>query len=242
MSRRRGAVGSVLDRCAFDIVVKVGGSLGRGPAPLRAIVRRLTALARRRRVLVVPGGGAFADLVRRERRRLGLDAEAAHRMALRAIDQYGLLLASLHPRASAAADLAAARRLAVSRRLAILLPSALVDRAPSLERTFRLTSDAIAAWVAGRTGARRLLLLKSVRGIDLSFSDREAAAGLARRGIVDPLFPRLLPTGIAVQVVDGRGAWTLSRTIDAAPPGRSGGARPRANRSVPRRRGRPGRR
>lgn len=195
MSHRPGGI---------EIVVKVGGSLGRGRAPLRAIVRRLAVLARTRRVLVVPGGGVFADLVRRERRRLGLGAEAAHRMALRATDQYGLLLASLHPDAEPVTGLAAARRVAAGGRLSILLPSALVDRAPSLERTFRLTSDAIAAWVAGRTGAGRLLLLKSVPGINLEVGERRVAALLARRHIVDPLFPRLLPAGIAVRVIDGR--------------------------------------
>lgn len=224
----------------FDLVVKVGGSLGRKPAPLRAIVRRLAALARRRRVLVVPGGGVFADLVRRERRRLGLGAEAAHRMALRAADQYGLLLASLHPRAAAAADLAAARRVAKSGRLPILLPAATVDRAPSLERTFRLTSDSIAAWVAGRTGARQLLLLKSVRGIAVEFSEaQEVAARLARRRLVDPLFPRLLPPGIVVRVVDGRGAWASPRLVRPAsvPRGNSGPVPRRAVRSGHRRKG-----
>ena len=201
----------------IEIVVKVGGSLGRRRTPLRGIVRRLAALARRRRVLVVPGGGVFADLVRSERKRLGLGAEAAHRMALRATDQYGLLLASLHPRAAPVTGIEAARRVAASGRLAILLPAALVDRTPSLERTFRLTSDAIAAWVAGRAGAERLALLKAVRGIALSFSERRTAALLARRGIVDPLFPHLLPAGIAVEVLDGRGSWTVWRTSAAAP-------------------------
>ena len=263
-SRRRAgrptSAGAAGRSGAFDLVVKVGGSLGRRPAALRDIVRRLAVMARRRRVLVVPGGGVFADLVRRERRRLGLEAEAAHRMALRATDLYGVLLASLHPRAAAAADLAAARRLAGRGHLAILLPAALVDAAPGLERTFRLTSDSIAAWVAGRTGARRLLLLKSVRGIAVSFSAGREAGGpgrragalpgearqLTRRGVVDPLFPWVLPAGIAVQVMDARGAWTLSREAaglragtppGAGPRGRAGRAGRRGSRSGRRRRG-----
>ena len=222
-------------RDGIEFVVKVGGSLGRGRIPLRGIVTRLAALAERRRVLVVPGGGVFADLVRRERRRLGIGAEAAHRMALRATDQYGLLLASLHPRAAAVADLAGARRLAARGRLAILLPADLVDRAPSLERTFRLTSDAIAAWVAGRVGAGRLILLKSVPGIAVFFSERRDAARLARRGIVDPLFPRLLPPGVAVAVLDGRGFRPARRTPAGAPGGRRGRAARSGSRSARRR-------
>jgi aspartokinase-like uncharacterized kinase len=229
-------------RGAFDVVVKIGGSLGRGRTPLRVLVRRLAALARSRRVLVVPGGGVFADLVRAERTRLRLGAGAAHRMALRATDQYGLVLASLHPRAEAVADLAAARRVASRRRLPILLPSALAERAPSLERTFRLTSDSIAAWVAGRAGARRLLLFKSVRGLALAFRGRKAAAGLARRGVVDPLFPRHLPSGIAVHVIDGRRAWRAARTPARSPRGRTGRAPRRGAPSGRRGRGRRARR
>jgi aspartokinase-like uncharacterized kinase len=171
---------------------------------LRHLVADLAARARREPVLVVPGGGAFANLVRSEKKRLRLDAGAAHRMALRATDQYGLLLAALHPDAGTAEDLAGAGRLARRGRLAILLPAALVERAPSLERSFRLTSDAIAAHVAGRAGARRLVLLKSIPGLDVSFRGAKPARLLARRGVVDPLFPTLLPAGIAVRVIDGR--------------------------------------
>jgi 5-(aminomethyl)-3-furanmethanol phosphate kinase len=197
----------------FDLVVKVGGSLarGRGRVRLRRLVGDLAALARHASVLVVPGGGAFADLVRSEKERLRVDAAAAHRMALRATDQYGLLLASLHPGAATAADLAGARRLARRGRLAVLLPAALVERAPTLERSFRLTSDAIAAHVAGRAFARRLVLLKSLPGLDESFRGGKPARILARRGVVDPLFAGLLPEGLAVQVIDGRAGFRPPR-------------------------------
>jgi aspartokinase-like uncharacterized kinase len=232
----------------FDLVVKVGGSLGRGRTRLRALLRHLAGEARRGPLLVVPGGGVFADLVRGERRRLRLDAASAHRMALRATDQFGLLLAALHPRGEAVIDLEAARRAGARGRLPILLPGALVEREPALERTFRLTSDAIAAWVAGRAGARRLLVLKSVRGLDrLAANGGDGLGDLARRGVVDPLFARHLAEGTAVRVIDARlvlGARLAfgPRPPPPAPARRSAPAGAKSGRRAPLRRGRRARR
>ena len=61
-------------------------------------------------------------------------------------------------------------------------------RAAALPETWELTSDSLAAWLAGALGADRLVLVKHGRF--------EAAAvdahDLVARGVVDPLFPRYL--------------------------------------------------
>lgn len=197
-------------RPAFDLVVKVGGSLQawRG---LRRLLRALARLARRTRILVVPGGGRFADLVRAETARLGLDESLAHSMGLRAMDQYGLLLASLQPGAATATTLGAAARIAASGRLPILLAASLVEKETRLERSFRLTSDSIAAFLARRAGAPRLVLLKSTDGPDRPLRGRAEARRLARLGVVDPLCPVLLPPRAETWVLNGRRADQLAR-------------------------------
>src|SRR5439155_717735 len=88
------------------------------------------------------------------------------------------------------------RRRARAGGLPILLASGMVMRAKGLERTFRLTSDSIAAHIAGRTRPRRFVLLKSVAGEAAPLAGRAGAARLARLGVVDPLFPALLERGI----------------------------------------------
>lgn len=204
----------------FDLLVKVGGSLGRRPPGAAALMRGLDRLARRRAILVVPGGGRFADLVRRECRRHGLRAAEAHAMALLAMDQYGLLLVAASPGARAVQTLAAARRAAAAGRLPVLLASGIIGSTPDLERSFRLTSDSIAAHLAGRAGARRLLLLKSVPGLDCTLRDRSDAGSPIRRGWVDPLFGRHLPAGIEVRLLDGArpgAARVIARWLAAAP-------------------------
>jgi aspartokinase-like uncharacterized kinase len=216
----------------WDLVVKVGGSFGRrGKTPLRRLMRGLERQARRERILVVPGGGRYADRIRAEKRRLRLPAEAAHRMALRAMDQYGVLLAACGGSARAVTSLREARRVAAEGGLPVLLAAHLVESEPRIERSFRFTSDAIAAWIARRVRARRLVLYKSIPGIALPVADREDARRLARRGLVDPLFADFIPAGGSV--------WLLDPLRVAALRGKGAPAPPLAVRSGRRRTGRP---
>jgi 5-(aminomethyl)-3-furanmethanol phosphate kinase len=147
-------------RQAPDWVIKVGGSLGARPARLRRLMEILAGAARRHWLVVVPGGGSFADAVRRADRRFALGDSPAHWMAILAMDQYGYLLARLAPGAA----LVRSRRELLPGRLNVLAPSAWLLRADPLPHSWDVTSDSIAAWVAGILGARRLMLVKHEDG------------------------------------------------------------------------------
>ena len=149
---------------AFDAVLKVGGSLGRG-AGLAGLGQALGQLAGRSRLLVVPGGGVFADLVREQYRIHRLGEVAAHRMALLAMDQFGCLLAEGAPGSVNTPDLDVARQVAARGGLPILLPARLLIEADPLPNSWQVTSDSLAAWIAGRVGAPRFVLLKDVDGL-----------------------------------------------------------------------------
>jgi aspartokinase-like uncharacterized kinase len=124
-------------------VVKVGGGIGDDALP--GLCAALGELGRRHALLVVPGGACFADAVRDADRRFGLSAEAAHRMAILGMEQFGWLLSELIPATP------------------VLLPAGLpLDELPA---SWQVTSDSIAAWVADRVGAERLVLLKAVEGL-----------------------------------------------------------------------------
>ena len=208
----------------WDLLIKVGGSLGRGAA-LPPLLQRIGLLAGRRRLLVVPGGGVFADLVRRQTARVPVEEATAHQMALFAMDQFGLLLSSQTRRATVVDNLQAAELVAEAGRVPILLASSLVRAAAGLERSFRLTSDSIAAHLAGRVRAANLVLLKSFRRPAGRIPDRAAAEALARKGKVDPLFPALLPSGTAAWILCGREPAQLDRFMPA-------GALPRRSRAA----------
>jgi len=145
-------------------VLKIGGSLSRGNG-LRALCREIGRLSEHYSLMVVPGGGDFAEQVREADRRYHIVETAAHCMALLAMDQYGYLLNQLIEGSLLTADLHLARESAESGRAAILLPSALVIKEDPLPHSWQVTSDTIAAWVSHRAGSRRLVLLKDVDGL-----------------------------------------------------------------------------
>jgi 5-(aminomethyl)-3-furanmethanol phosphate kinase len=199
-------------------VVKIGGGLVReaGDGALRRLCRTIGDAGARHSLLVVPGGAAFADAVREHDGRFALRAGTAHRMAILAMEQFGWLLSDLTPGGVPCADLAAARAATARGRTPILLPAGLLAADP-LPASWAVTSDSIAAWVAGTVQPARLVLVKPVGGLyrdwpadgkplaRLSVDELAALRAAGRAAGVDPHLPEALrAAGVEAWVIDGR--------------------------------------
>lgn len=178
----------------------------------------LAGVARRHWLIVVPGGGIFADEVRRADRRFALGDSAAHWMAILAMDQYGHLLARLAP----GAVLARSRRELTPGRLNVLLPSGWLRRADPLPHSWDVTSDSIAAWLARALGARHLMLVKHEDGFIAPDRGPERIPEHVRRtaleafaGVVDPYFARALDPAIGCWIVRGHLPHRIARLIES---------------------------
>jgi 5-(aminomethyl)-3-furanmethanol phosphate kinase len=166
------------------IVLKLGGSLGKGQT-LRNWLAALTQGGRR--AVVVPGGGAFADVVREQQAHLRFSDRAAHRMAILAMEQYAWALADMSPTITPCARESEMRDALARGLIPVWLPSemALADR--EIPESWEVTSDSLSAWLARKLGAERLVRVKSApapRSLDPEL--------LASRGLVDGLFPHFL--------------------------------------------------
>jgi aspartokinase-like uncharacterized kinase len=168
-------------------VVKVGGGLSATPGALDVVGAALAALGRRHRILVVPGGGPFADAVRAFERAERLSADAAHWMAILAMDQYAYVLAERIPAALIEEPGAAATALGQAG-VAVLAPYRWMRAADVLPHTWGATSDSVAAFVAGALDAERLVLIKPVDGTP-------------GPGLTDPCFESVRPPGMLCMVV-----------------------------------------
>jgi aspartokinase-like uncharacterized kinase len=172
----------------IDAVVKVGGGLLPHAEHLDAVLATICAAAHDRRLLIVPGGGCFADSVREADRQLGLSGDAAHWMAILAMDQYAHLIADRLRRGVLVADRHAISAALDERKLPVLAPFQWVRAADPLPHTWDVTSDSIAAWIAGELRAPRLVLVKPA-GVRAGGNDAVVDAYFSRavRTVVSPV-------------------------------------------------------
>jgi aspartokinase-like uncharacterized kinase len=185
-------------------VVKVGGSIAAQPDKLRALCQKLLELAKRHCLVVVPGGGEFADTVRQLDRRFNLSKQASHRMAILGMDQYGILLADLMADCVAVNELGEVEKALEQAKLAVFLPSTLLFCENLLENSWDVTSDSIALYIAHQLHADRVLLITDVDGVYTSDPKQDKKAKLMKsitpeellafhqRTSVDKALPRLL--------------------------------------------------
>jgi len=200
----------------MDAVIKVGGSLAENPATLKTLCNRLSEIAKRHSITVVPGGGKFADAVREIGRQYALSADAAHRMAILGMDQFGLLLTQVIPNSCATYSLNAVKQLSKRKAVPILLPSRLMFKKNPLEASWDVTSDSIAAYFASQLRTDKVILVTDVDGVFKSdpkkhpvtkliskLSTRELLA-FSQGTSVDRFLPKLLQkTRLDCYVVNG---------------------------------------
>lgn len=158
-------------------VIKLGGSLAQSPH----LPRWLEAVAATD-ALIVPGGGPFADAVRDAQKHWGFDEQTAHDMAILGMRQYGRMLLGLCPRLQAMTGL----EKAATAQVWLPFPETLAAHIPA---TWDITSDSLAAWLAGQIQATNLLLVKSLAELGARAAvgelDTQAAANA---GWIDPAF------------------------------------------------------
>jgi aspartokinase-like uncharacterized kinase len=183
--------------------------------------------------VIVPGGGAFADAVRRAQADFGFSDAAAHRMALLAMHQTGLMLAALNRRLAPVETMIEMKRVLAGGKIPVWLPLKLTERDRRIPSDWSATSDGLAARLAERLGRPSIVLVKSCR-----IAKGAPIAALVRAGIVDPTFAAIVERAHLPWRVLGAGdEGELAALLGALAP--SGPPRRRAPRDAYRRRAPP---
>ena len=140
-------------------IIKIGGSL----LGSLELLRWLEVLVKfsKGHVIIVPGGGLFADAVREAQKLTNASDAVAHQLALLAMDQFGLLLAGMNDGlVTASSELEIAER-GWQHRAMVWLPSQMILVDQSIPQNWQVTSDSLSAWLANKLGAEQLILVKS---------------------------------------------------------------------------------
>jgi uridylate kinase len=204
-------------------VLKIGGSIlhaashdgsGDGACDAFADARGalLEALTRQPgRFLLVPGGGRHADAVRSAQREQGFDDDAAHVLALAAMDLCAAELAALlGGTARVITRLADAPATVATGFTPVWAPHTELAGDHTLPRNWGLTSDSIAAVAARRLGLDGVCLLKSC-----TVPEGASPQQLAAAGVVDAEWPRQIE-GLRARVVAPTG-WATSAAVLGPP-------------------------
>lgn len=166
------------------LVLKIGGSVleaGRLGAVLEAVTRR------QRPVVVVPGGGPFADEVRRAQEKFGFSDAIAHRLALLSMHQMAHVFAETAPRLVPAETCEDFARSMGAGLVPVWMPEALAGDAADVVPSWDTTSDGLAAWLAVRLGCAEVCLVKSC-----PVAAGASLTALADAGVVDRAFVALV--------------------------------------------------
>ena len=201
-----------------SVILKIGGSITRRAEVLLPILK---VVARARRPLVVvPGGGGFADAVREAQPRLGFSDRTAHRMAILALHQNAFMMAEHAPTLSKLETLGDIESALHRGQKLIWLPLRECELDANLPATWHATSDAIAARLAYRLGGLPLVFLKSRPP-----AGNRDPASLAAEELIDPVCADMLERhGLSFTIIEADQTTVLANflgvdaDVDAQPP------------------------
>lgn len=154
-------------------VVKIGGSLLELPK-LETVLRQIKQ--QDLPIVLLPGGGKFADIVRQEQKQYGFSDKAAHKMAIQAMQQYAELLHDISD-----IDFFDSKKNIL--RPAIFPPLELLSYQWRIPENWTVTSDSLAVLLAEELNAEKCMLLKACEIIDTDVQS------LLRQGIIDEYAP-----------------------------------------------------
>lgn len=169
------------------VAIKVGGGLLARPDALDRTCAAISAARAAASLVILPGGGPFADAVRAFEAAHGLGAAAAHWMAILGMDQYAHALADRLPAATLVTTPAEVAASLAAGGLPVMAPFRWLRAADPFPAGWDVTSDSLAAWMAGALGAGRLILVKPVAGTG--------------EPLVDPMFEAACPRDLDVRYV-----------------------------------------
>ncbi len=149
-----------------EALFKIGGKILENSSNIKSTFSQLTQLYEEKilqKIIIIPGGGSFANFVRRIDEELELGADLAHWMAIYSINYNGVILNRKYPDLETIEELKTFQD--AKQMFCIFLPYSFLRKDDTLPHNWDVTSDSIALYVANKLKLSRCFLIKNVDGI-----------------------------------------------------------------------------
>jgi aspartokinase-like uncharacterized kinase len=157
-------------------VIKLGGSLLETGQIFDCLKHILKS---NEQIVVVCGGGDFANQVRKAQKKWRFDDVAAHEMAILAMRQTAIMCQNLRPEFVIASSVSEIKK----HPFVIWSPNIAELNAAKIPATWEITSDSLAAWLAKKLNANELVVVKSCK-----IDSETAITKLIEQGVIDKKF------------------------------------------------------
>lgn len=145
---------------------KIGGTILEDFENLNSTLSQLSKLFGKdiiQRIILIPGGGSFANFVRKIYSELKLTDEMAHWMSIISMDYNGIELGKKFPKLEVFEEYDKLKEIGKS--FCIFLPYQFLKENDKLPHNWQVTSDSIALFLAKKLGFNECFLIKDVDGI-----------------------------------------------------------------------------
>ena len=163
------------------IVLKIGGSL-HASEHLHEWINQL-AESDSHKIIIVPGGGPFADKVRVADKLYNFSSEGSHKMAVMAMQQFARMMCDVNSSLALVSSFDEINH--SSKSSLVWAPYEMVSSQCSYPKDWNTTSDSLAVWLATEVSAEHLCMVKSAQ-IDKEVPD------VLKSDLVDNYFPTAL--------------------------------------------------
>ena len=155
-------------------VLKIGGSWITNPK-LKTLIRRLEK-KKKGKIIIVAGGGCFADSVRFAFKKTKMSEKLANTLALKSTEIFCSYLKDINKKLYLTTD-----KRFKDNSLNVWLPSVILSNEKSFKRNWDSTSDSVAAWLSDNIKADGLVFIKSLK----KFEKINKLADLQKKNIID---------------------------------------------------------
>jgi len=172
-------------------LIKIGGSLTYHAEKLLNELKQTD-----KPIIIIPGGGEFADVVRKLYEKTNLNDSGAHKLAILCVDLMGLYFSEISG-IETTDNLFDAKRILKENGKVIFLPSKLILSTDELPHSWDVTSDTIALYVAKFLNLEEIIIATDVDGVYDKYPEGKLLNTISAKDIegftsVDKHLPQLL--------------------------------------------------